>query len=315
MTNTDTTVNSPVAAIDLGSNTALVLVLDASGEVLLERSRVTRLGRGVFENGRLDPTAAEHTRIAVEEFAEAARALGAESIVAVGTEALRRASDGAAFLEALVESGTIDRARLLSGEDEARYAVASHVGKIPLTVIDVGGGSTEVIQLSDTANPQAIHSVSLPLGSVRLTESCVRLDPPDRADFERLVAAIDPALRGLAPFALAPGAAGRVIAVAGTATTLAALDLELEHWDAGRVEGYELGMADLDSWLARLSALPLAERRALPGMEPGRADVIVAGLAVLRAVLAELGAAGLRVSSRGVRHGVARELLAAAGAV
>jgi exopolyphosphatase/guanosine-5'-triphosphate,3'-diphosphate pyrophosphatase len=316
--NTDTTVNSPVAAIDLGSNTTLVLVLDASGEVLLERSRVTRLGRGVFENGRLDPTAAEHTRTAVEEFAAAARALGAEPIVAVGTEALRRAADGVEFLESLVGGGMVDRVRLLSGEDEARYAVASHVGNVgetPFTVIDVGGGSTEVIQTSGTDSTQVIHSVSLPLGSVRLTESCVRRDPPDRADFERLAAAIDPALRELAPFALAPAAAGSVIAVAGTATTLAALDLELERWDAGRVEGHELRMADLESWLARLSELPLVERRALPGMEPGRADVMVAGLAVLRAVCAELGAAGLRVSSRGVRHGVARELLAAVGAV
>ncbi|MBW2280116.1 MAG: Ppx/GppA family phosphatase [Deltaproteobacteria bacterium] len=301
-----------IGVIDLGSNTVLLLVLDVSGQAVIEEARITRLGQGVFMRGHLHPDAIERTREAVTALSERARRGGASHVLAVGTEALRRAEDGAALLAAFESEGRVDSARLLTGDEEARYAIAAHrhragagraVAGAPLVVVDVGGGSTEV-SIAEAGG--ALRASSLPLGSVRLTERCILEDPVTTAEVDALREAVRAETRGVEPLPRA-----RVVAVAGTATTLAALELSLDPYDADRVEGVTLSCPTLEAWIRRLAGLPLERRRALAGLEPARADVIVAGAVILAEVLARLAAERFEVSGRGVRWGVALEWLEA----
>ncbi len=299
---------APLGVLDLGSNTILLLVMAADGSVVRDESRITRLSEGVFASGALAPAATARTREAILELAALARADGVERLVAVGTEGLRRAADGGQFLAALVRDGAVDAARLLSGDEEARVAVEATRRAVspgrPLAVIDVGGGSTEVARRE--RGSERVTGVSLPLGSVRLTEAWLPRHPVPHADLARVREVVARALEPLPPLE----ADAALVAVAGTATTLAALELELDPYDAERVEGFELQSATLTRWLERLAQLGVAERKRLPGLEPGRADVIVAGLAVLEGAIARLGAPRFRVSGKGVRHGVALRILA-----
>ncbi|MEX2209017.1 MAG: Ppx/GppA family phosphatase [Myxococcota bacterium] len=303
-----------IGVLDVGSNTVLLLVLDADGRVLRDVAHITRLGQGVFASGELAPEAILRTRAAIAELALLARADGVDRVLAVGTEALRRARDGAEFLARLVREGVLDAARLLTGEEEAVVAVEATrlrvgVTREALAVIDVGGGSTEVAWRLRADAP--ISGLSLPIGSVRLTEALLPRHPVPAADRARLRAELRRATEPLAA-ALPQGLPGdaAVVAVAATATTLAALELALARYDAERVEGHEVATASLEAWIERLAGLGIAERQQLPGLEPARADVIVAGLAALHAVLARLRVHRFAVSGRGVRHGVALRVLA-----
>lgn len=299
-----------VAVIDLGSNSVLLLVLQRGGRVLRDECQITRLGQGVFASGRLHPDARSRTRRAVESFVAQAREAGAERVVAVGTEALRRAADAPSFVEELCKETGLDELRILSGEQEAELAIEAsrRSGGDELVVVDVGGGSTEIA----VATRAGVRGLSLPLGSVRLTEALLPAHPIPAADLARAREAV---AFGLREWVTAPAPALDVVATAGTATTLAALELALDPYDPGRVEGLELSSDTLGAWIARLSRLDLEARRALPGLEPGRADVIVGGLLILEAALARLRARAFRVSGRGVRHGVALRLLEGDGAV
>lgn len=301
---------APIGVFDLGSNTILLLVMGADGAVVRDLARITRLGQGVFESGELAPAAIARTEAAIAEFAAQARRDGVARLVAVGTEALRRARGGAAFLAGLVRAGLVDAARLLSGDEEAELTLeATRLGVGGcIAAIDVGGGSTEVAWRAADADP--VRGLSLPLGSVRLTEAHLPRHPIPPADLARLrahvAAAAEPLARAL-PDGL-PRAA--VTAVAGTATTLAALELALERYEPARVEGLALDRAALARWIERLAALGVEARKRLPGLEPGRADVIVAGLVCLEEALVRLQVTHFRVSERGVRHGVALRILA-----
>jgi exopolyphosphatase / guanosine-5'-triphosphate,3'-diphosphate pyrophosphatase len=314
MANSEQARPSRIGVFDLGSNTILLLVMGADGTVIRDQARITRLGQGVFDRGELAPDAVERTRAAIIDFARLARADGVEALVAVGTEALRRARGGGQFLAELVRDGLVDAARLLSGDEEAELTVEAtrlSVGRdrAALAVIDVGGGSTEVAWRDSASAP--IRGVSLPLGSVRLTEAHLPRHPIPSADLaalrDRVLIATEPLARAL-PHGLPPDAA--VVAVAGTATTLAAMELELAVYDPARVEGFVMERPRVVAWIERLADLGVPERRRLPGLEPGRADVIVAGLVCLELALLRLRAGRFTVSERGVRHGVALRILA-----
>ena len=293
-----------VAVIDIGSNTVLLLVRDRSGPVL-EEARITRLGQGTFETGQLDAAAIRRTRDAVRAFATRARAAGARTVVGVGTEALRTADDGREFLMGLCEEGALDRALLLTGQEEAELSVETNRRRSEaelMAVIDVGGGSTE---LAWTSVQGGVLGLSGPLGSVRYTEAFLPEHPIPGEDLRTLRERV----REQAEVYPALAAGTELTAVAGTATTLAALELALDPYLPERVEGYRTGTSSLEHWIARLAALSVPERRRLPGLEPGRADVIVAGLVILAEVLQRVGVAEFRVSGLGVRHGVALRLL------
>jgi exopolyphosphatase / guanosine-5'-triphosphate,3'-diphosphate pyrophosphatase len=301
------------AAIDVGTNTVLLTVAERRGAgfaPLAERSEITRLGRGVDRTGRLDPAAIRDTVQVLARYAAEARALGASAIACVATSAVRDASNGAAFFEAAAAAAGVVP-EVISGEEEARLVYRSAwrdfgspagAAATTLAVLDVGGGSTE---FTFGRGPEPLGRVSLQIGAVRLTERLAEQDPLGAAGLERLRAAAREAVRELALLRGSADLAGsRLVAVAGTVTTLAAVAQALPTYDAGRVHGSELSLAGLERLFERLGALTVAERARLPGMEPKRADVIVAGCAVLLEAMGATGFDRLTVSDRGVRWGL-----------
>ncbi|MES1173955.1 MAG: Ppx/GppA phosphatase family protein [Myxococcales bacterium] len=306
-----------VATIDIGTNSVLLLVAEAQGDALtplLERATVTRLGEGVDRNRRLLDAACERTLACLSDYAAELRRLGVTVLDAVGTSAMRDAEGGQAFISRA--KGVLGVApRVIDGNEEARLTFAGALSGLPhagaVTVFDIGGGSTEIVVGSRTTTERHISAaVSLNIGSVRLFERHVKSDPPNAAELLLVEGDILAAL-ATAP---KPDASATLVGVAGTVTQVAALELELTRYDAARVHGYTLTRKAVERVAARLASLDIAQRRALPGMEPSRADVIVVGSAIARAVLEWSGATELVVSDRGVRWGLA-EQLAARGAV
>jgi exopolyphosphatase / guanosine-5'-triphosphate,3'-diphosphate pyrophosphatase len=294
------------AAIDVGTNTVLLLVAEqtpAGFSPVAERSALTRLGQGVDASRRLLPEAMERTLDAVARFAAEATALRAQGLVVSATSAARDAQNGVEFLAEAKRRAGVD-VEILSGEEEARLsylAVATDFGaeaaERELVALDIGGGSTEFIF---GRGPVVRFHTSINIGSVRLTERCVRTDPPSAEDLARLDAELDSAL---APVPR-PGPGALVVGVAGTVTSLYAVANAISPYDATRVHGGWLARETLGQTRARLASLPLATRRTLPGLQPERADVIVAGAVLLEHALDHLGATGARVSDRGLRWGL-----------
>jgi len=297
-----------LATIDIGTNTTLLLVAgtDPSVAVLEERAEITRLGRGIGREGALDPEAIARTLAVLREYAATARRHGAR-IAAVGTEALRRAPNATAFLGPAAEIlGT--EVEVIDGEREAALTFRAVVESFPdahrgqLVVVDIGGGSTEIVLATDG---RVEFRTSVPLGSVRLTEAFVRHDPPARADQDAIAAAVDDAVRAV-PFSSRPAT---LVGVAGTVTSLAAMALELATYDPARVHGHRLSRGDLGRQLARLAAATQAERERIVGLDPRRADVIFAGAVILERIAAAAGVAEVLVSDRGIRWGLLYELI------
>jgi len=273
-----------VAAVDLGTNTTRLLVADvADGRLdeLHRETRITRLGEGVDARGRLLPAPIARVRNALVDYRRVAEQLGAERVLAVGTSAIRDAENGEAFLGE-VEWSYGFTTHVATGDEEAgltRRGVAPAAGTL---VLDIGGGSTELV-LDD-------FHVSLPVGSVRFTER-----------YGEDGARIDAETRALLP-ELRPAAA---IGVAGTVTTLAALDLELPEYDRERVHGHRLSRDAARAQRDLLASLSVEARAALPAVEPQRAPVIVAGAAILVAVLDAFALDAIEVSERDILDGIA----------
>jgi exopolyphosphatase/guanosine-5'-triphosphate,3'-diphosphate pyrophosphatase len=304
-------VGGAVATIDVGTNTTLLLVARASatGEITIldERAEITRLGRGIGAGGALGAEGIARTLEVLRGYAEVARRHGAR-IAAVGTEALRRAPNGDDFLRPAAEILGVP-VEVIDGAREAALTFRAAAASFPeatragdLIVVDIGGGSTEII-LSQRG---AIRwSTSLPLGSVRLTEKHVLHDPPAASEREAVAREVDGAL-GVVPW---PTAGATLVGVAGTVTSLAAMSLSLATYDPARVHGYELSVAALDAEVARLAGTTQAERERIVGLDPRRADVILAGAIILRRIAAASGAGAVRVSDRGIRWGLLYEAI------
>jgi exopolyphosphatase/guanosine-5'-triphosphate,3'-diphosphate pyrophosphatase len=300
-----------LAALDVGTNTVLMLVAEcvdgAEPKRLLELTRITRLGRGVERTGHLDPECAARTLEAISEFSSQARALGAERILTAATSALRDARDGEAFI-AKVRNATGVELEVISGETEAYLSYLASVRGLrldpaaKLLIIDIGGGSTELI----AARPsEPLKLVSLEMGSVRLTERIVKHDPPTPAENSELERTADAMLSAL-QWQFHPETA---VGIAGTVTTLAAVAVGLSHYDHEAVHGVQLERRRVREVLELLRTLGLEQRKALPGMMEGRADVIIAGVTILERILAHFGVDRLIVSDQGVRWGLVwREL-------
>ena len=281
-----------VAAIDQGTNTTRLLVADVEDGRLSEvvrRTEITRLGEGVDERHRLLPLPVARVRNCLTAYRREAERLGAERTLLVATSAVRDAENGEAFLGE-VEWSYGFATQLLSGDEEAELMLRG-VGAIePGTVVlDIGGGSTELVTLDSRT--------SLDVGAVRLTERFLHGDPPTHEELEACAEQV----RAVLPRLDATSAVG----VAGTLTTLAALDLRLDEYDRERVHGHELSRGGVERQLERLAALPLAERREVPALEPERAPVIVAGAVIAREVLAAYGLEGYRVSEHDILDGIA----------
>jgi exopolyphosphatase/guanosine-5'-triphosphate,3'-diphosphate pyrophosphatase len=300
-----------LAALDVGTNTVLMLVVEraADGRIrtLADMSRITRLGRGVDANGRLDPVSASRTLDAIAEFAEKARSLGAGKILAAATAALRDAKDGAEFIARVRARAGVDLI-IISGQTEAELSYLSTMKGLSLDpadkmlIVDIGGGSTELIR----AEPgRELDAVSLQIGSVRLTERIVHHDPPLAREAADLRIAIDETLQALGwsdhPVVM--------VGIAGTVTTVCAVALGLDKFDPGAVHGHRLSIAQVLETIAKFGSVPLKERKQIPGMERERADVIFAGAAILERIMAHFQLPEVIVSDQGLRWGLAwREL-------
>jgi exopolyphosphatase/guanosine-5'-triphosphate,3'-diphosphate pyrophosphatase len=302
-----------VATIDIGTNTVLLLVAERGVDGVLraveERATITRLGEGVDRTKRLTPAAIERTRACLEDYAGVVRRAGADRVAVVGTSAMRDAGGGEAVRESVHAALGVE-ARVVSGEEEARLTFLGAVSGLPLTapgavvVFDIGGGSTEVVIGLPGHPPALAFAGSFDVGSVRLTERHVAHDPPTAAERDVITRAARDAFARVPalPDAQVP------IGIAGTVTTLAAVALALVPYDGTRIHGHVMARGDLEGVVERLAGLDLAARRDVPGMEPKRADVIVAGGLIALALVDHWGARAVRVSDRGVRWGLAEEL-------
>jgi exopolyphosphatase/guanosine-5'-triphosphate,3'-diphosphate pyrophosphatase len=297
-----------VAVIDIGTNSTRQLIADVDGasvEEVERRTTVTNMGRGVDHTGLICSDAIDDVCTVIAGYKARYEEMGAERVLAIATSAVRDAVNGEAFIAELRERFGLD-ARLLTGEEEAHLtylgATAQRPADDPTLIFDIGGGSTELV--IGSGSEIAFH-VSLQAGTIRQSERHLTSDPPDPHELEDLAADI----HGLVARAIAEQPDGdrplRAIAVAGTPTSLAAIDQELEPYDPGRVHGYRLGMRRIQRMLSRLSALPLAERLRVPGLHPGRAPTIVARTVILVQVMRAFGLQEIEVSELDILHGSA----------
>lgn len=309
-----------VAAIDIGTNSVLLLVAERRGDELVaiaERATITRLGQGVDATRTLAPEAVERTLTCLDRYGQELRAHGVQRVDAVGTSAMRDAAGGEVFIARARELLGV-APRVISGEEEAALTFAGALAGLsleegPRAVFDVGGGSTEII--FGNAAGRVVHvdrAVSLDVGSVRLTERHLHTDPPTRLELDAVRADARAALVTLTAEQRPPHIPV-LVGVAGTVTSLAALARNVVPYDAARVHGARITRNEVSALTARLASLPLAARRQLSGLDPARADVIVAGSVLVEEILAwAAGSAPLELiaSDRGVRWGLAERLVA-----
>jgi exopolyphosphatase/guanosine-5'-triphosphate,3'-diphosphate pyrophosphatase len=289
-----------VAAVDLGTNSTRLLVADVEEGRLTEivrRLTITKLGEGVDERRRLLPVPVTRVRNCLVDYRRELESLGAERTLAIATSAVRDAENGEAFLGEIEWSYGF-ATRLLDGDEEAalmaRGVLAGRGAPDDVLLVDIGGGSTELVHC---ARDEITFGTSLDVGCVRLSERFLRSDPP--APRELLAAALE--VRKLLP----PLEPSDAIGVAGTVTTLAALDLGLEAYDPERTHGHVISTEAVEGWLARLAGMTVAERLDLPALEPGRAPVIVAGILILREILDAYGLARVEASEQDILQGAA----------
>jgi exopolyphosphatase / guanosine-5'-triphosphate,3'-diphosphate pyrophosphatase len=284
-----------VGVIDLGTNSTRLLVANVEDGRVDEVARdttITRLGESVDERRKLLPTAVARVRNVLSGYRRELERLGAERVLVLATSSVRDAENGEAFLGEIEWSYGFTT-RLLSGEEEANLTRRGVLGGRELDpdalVLDIGGGSTELI----TEREQ----ISIDMGSVRVTERFLHSDPPTGEELDAAAHAVRELLPELRP--------GEGIGVAGTITSIAAL--ELGEYDPERIDGYRLSRAAVEAQLERLASLPLAERRELPGLDPERAPVIVAGAVIVDEVMKRYDLDELEVSERDLLHGAALE--------
>jgi len=286
----------PVAVIDIGTNTTRLLVAEREDAEVVELERrtiITRLGQGVDATGRLADEAMDRVAEAIAGYREVIDRLRAERVVAVATSAMRDAANGPAFRDYLKEKYGVD-ARTISGDEEARLtflgATAGRNDDRDTVVIDIGGGSTEYV-VGRAGEDPSFHA-STQMGSVRHTERFLPSDPPKQDELQALAEDVRRTVPDVS--------AGHAIAVAGTATSLAAID------GADEPHGYRLGLAACERITAMLAALPVEERRNVRGLHPDRAPTIVAGAVILTESIRALGLDLAEVSDRDLMHGAAQ---------
>jgi exopolyphosphatase/guanosine-5'-triphosphate,3'-diphosphate pyrophosphatase len=299
-----------VAALDCGTNSLRLLIAEVVGDRLVDLTRemrIVRLGEGVDRTGSLAPAALARTFDAMREFAAIVVTLGADRVRLVATSATRDASNRETFVWGCREILGVEP-EVVTGAEEAALSFAGATrdrpGDPPYLVVDIGGGSTEFIRGGST--PDAAASVDI--GCVRLTERRLRSDPPTSAERAAAVADIDAALDVVAE-AVDLSSPATLVGLAGSVTTVTALALGLPEYDPARIHLQHVSAEDVARISDDLLAMTVAERRAVPVMHPGRADVIAAGALVLRRVVERTGAADVLASERDILDGIAYSLL------
>ncbi|MHB9053145.1 MAG: Ppx/GppA phosphatase family protein [Thermoleophilia bacterium] len=296
-----------VGVIDTGTNSTRLLVAEAGEEHVHELERlttVTRLGDGVDAGGRLRPQARRRVHACVGRYASIIQELGVLRVLLIATSSVREASDGEEFLTSLADSYGFE-SRVLSGEEEARLSFAgAALGIGPderVTLFDIGGGSTEMVSGRD-GNVE--FALSLKLGCVRLTERFLKSDPVESAELQAASAYIGDMLEREINLGLLIKP-DRTIAVAGTATALAAMDLGLQGYDRKLVHGHVIRYERIAELLSQLAAMTVAQKLDIPTMETGRADVVVAGALILEHLMRYTGAGDVFISELDILDGTA----------
>jgi exopolyphosphatase / guanosine-5'-triphosphate,3'-diphosphate pyrophosphatase len=298
-----------IAVVDLGTNSTRLLVanvLDGRVEELERRTEITRLGERVDSAGKLSSAAMKRVYETVESYRKLIDKHGADKVVGVATSAVRDAKNGAQFSKELAERYGVET-RTISGDEEARLSFLGATsdraqGGDPLLVIDIGGGSTEFVVGIPGSDPTFHASTSA--GSVRHTERHLTNDPPTDDQLSAVAGEVAAIIEAEVPRAVRRDAAAG-IAVAGTATQLAAVDQRLEEYDPERVHGYRLDRYAVEEILAHLASLPLAERREIVGLNPARAPTIVAGALILAEAMQAFDFDWIETSEADILHGAA----------
>jgi len=296
-----------VAVLDIGSNSTRLLVADVNRGRISEverQSRVTRLGRGVDLAGQLSSEAIEAACAAIADYVAVCRDLGAERVESIATSAVRDAANGEAFAAELRERFALSP-RVLSGEEEARLTYAGATTErppaVPTLVVDIGGGSTELVV---GVGSEVTFHASLQAGVVRHTERHIAGDPPTTLELEALAADIRSLLVGA--IGGQPGTSVEAgVAVAGTPTSLASIELSLEPYDPRQVHGHTLTLPTIQHDLSRLASAPLSKRREIAGLHPDRAANVVAGVVILVETMRAFELERISVSEHDILYGTA----------
>ncbi len=301
------------AAIDCGTNSTRLLIIDQDNKTVLREMRITRLGQGVDATGELSEQALERTFSVLREYRSLCDGVGVLRGRLAATSAARDASNGPAFLE---EASRISgfKAEIISGVEEGELSFAGAMADLEPSggddlVLDIGGGSTEIVLVRN----EVLMAYSMQAGCVRMTERALRSDPVQSEEIvharsliaeqiDRAVGAI-PELEDLAP-------GSRLVGLAGTVATLAMMDLGLGVYDRDLVHHHWLSLDRISWWAERLAKMSIAERMAVPGMVKGRQDVILGGILVLEAVLLRLGLSGCLSSEADILDGLAASVSA-----
>jgi exopolyphosphatase / guanosine-5'-triphosphate,3'-diphosphate pyrophosphatase len=290
------------ASIDIGTNAVLLLVMaeDDKKTEILDRSTITRLGEGIVHSGSLRIEAMERTVRVLEDYRNVIDSYGATLVRCYGTSALREAKNRDQFI-ALAKARTGMDVGVFSEYEEAYYTYASvmfdpAIAGPSLVVVDIGGGSTEIAR---GTRAEMEDFISVPVGTVKLTDLFVKHDPPQAEELAKLRQHVRERLPGRTG-----GGEGTVVGMAGTMTTLAAMILGLTAFDKGRIHGAVIDAATLDHWIEKLSTMTVAERKTLPGMESGREDLLLQGMILMAEILVAYKADRFTVSTAGARFGV-----------
>ena len=297
------------AIIDIGSNSIKFFVGELAADrtitTVLDTNDIARLGEGLDKTGEINPEAMERNVNAVAAFHAKAVELGADQIVAVGTMALRSAKNSAEFVRKVKEACGVE-VNIIPGEEEARLSYLAILSGLPLqdgdlVVFDTGGGSTEFIFGHGT---QVSKRFSVNLGAVRITENYLTSDPVTADEVQAALAQIDK------EFAEAgvEGHPAQLVGMGGTVTSMGAVKHKMVKYDPDVIQGSSLTRADIQAQIDEYSAKTIEERRSIPGLQPKRADVILAGACILNVITSRLGVDQLTISDRGLRHGLAYDL-------
>lgn len=305
--------SSPRSAfIDVGTNSILCLIAELRDggrfRVLEDLAEITRLGEDVGRSGMIAAQGERRSSQVLRRYVDLCERLGVREIFAVGTSALRDAANGSSVTQKWRDELGLD-VRVISGEEEAAYSFAAVQNGLSLSgrellVIDVGGGSTELIRGNDRG---VSRCASIDLGSVRLTERFLRSDPVHSAELDEMNAAISAELAALRARWPQLGDPSSWVGIAGTFTTLAAVEKELSRYSHDAVHGSTLTVGEVRRQVRLFQSRTLEERKTIVGLAPGRADVILAGACLIERIMSLLGASEVIVSDQGVRYGLLYE--------
>ena len=293
----------------MGSNTCLLLIAQIEGGVLkavVQELTVVRLGEGVDETGKLAASAMDRAVECLVRYGKIIEDHNCRQVRLVGTAAFREAENGTE-LASRIEAETGLTIEAIDGAEEARLVQRAVAQSLPAAggiraIVDLGGGSTEI---TITGAGQLLDSVSLPIGSVRLTERFLKHDPPAGDELTRLHIWISETLAELD----LPGPVRNMVAVGGTATTFAAMHKALDVYDGDKVHGTRLQLSQLIEQIKRCTKVGLADRKKIVGLHPDRAEVIIAGGMIQTGLMAYFGVEEIVVSDRGLRWGIVGELV------